>query len=61
MQASGQSPEVQTGRPHHTLTLGVLTFAGTAFAGFGLLSAVFGVGGGFGIVLSGVIVDHARE
>ena len=25
----------------------------------GLLSAVFGVGGGFGIVLSGVIVDHA--
>ncbi|MBA3364655.1 MAG: MFS transporter [Actinobacteria bacterium] len=26
--------------------------------GFGLLSAVFGVGGGFGIVLSGVIVDH---
>ena len=24
----------------------------------GLLSAVFGVGGGFGIVLSGVIVDH---
>jgi len=25
--------------------------------GFGLLSAVFGVGGGFGIVLSGVIVD----
>ncbi|MFN2471494.1 MAG: MFS transporter [Gaiellaceae bacterium] len=26
--------------------------------GIGLLSAVFGVGGGFGIVLSGVIVDH---
>lgn len=26
--------------------------------GMGLLSAVFGVGGGFGIVLSGVIVDH---
>src|SRR5439155_8865581 len=25
----------------------------------GLVSAVFGVGGGFGIVLSGVIVDHA--
>jgi EmrB/QacA subfamily drug resistance transporter len=27
--------------------------------GIGLLSAVWGVGGGFGIVLSGVIVDHA--
>jgi EmrB/QacA subfamily drug resistance transporter len=26
--------------------------------GIGLLSSVFGVGGGFGIVLSGVIVDH---
>ena len=26
--------------------------------GIGLLSAVFGIGGGFGIVLSGVIVDH---
>jgi EmrB/QacA subfamily drug resistance transporter len=26
--------------------------------GIGLVSAVFGVGGGFGIVLSGVIVDH---
>jgi EmrB/QacA subfamily drug resistance transporter len=26
--------------------------------GIGILSAVFGVGGGFGIVLSGVIVDH---
>jgi EmrB/QacA subfamily drug resistance transporter len=26
--------------------------------GIGLMSAVFGVGGGFGIVLSGVIVDH---
>jgi EmrB/QacA subfamily drug resistance transporter len=26
--------------------------------GIGLLSAVFGVGGGFGIVLSGLIVDH---
>lgn len=26
--------------------------------GIGLLSAVFGVGGGFGIVLSGVVVDH---
>ena len=26
--------------------------------GIGLLSAVFGVGGGFGIVLSGVIVDN---
>src|SRR5918911_2064306 len=26
--------------------------------GIGLISAVFGVGGGFGIVLSGVIVDH---
>jgi EmrB/QacA subfamily drug resistance transporter len=26
--------------------------------GIGLLSAVFGVGGGFGIVFSGVIVDH---
>ena len=26
--------------------------------GIGLLSAVWGVGGGFGIVLSGVIVDH---
>jgi EmrB/QacA subfamily drug resistance transporter len=26
--------------------------------GIGVLSAVFGVGGGFGIVLSGVIVDH---
>src|SRR6266545_7291295 len=25
----------------------------------GLISAVFGVGGGFGLVLSGVIVDHA--
>jgi len=25
----------------------------------GLISAVFGIGGGFGIVLSGVIVDHA--
>ena len=29
-----------------------------AGVGIGLLSAVFGVGGGFGIVLSGVIVDH---
>jgi EmrB/QacA subfamily drug resistance transporter len=27
--------------------------------GIGLLSAVFGVGGGFGVVLSGVIIDHA--
>ena len=27
--------------------------------GVGLLSAVFGVGGGFGLVLAGVIVDHA--
>ena len=27
--------------------------------GIGLLSAVFGIGGGFGLVLSGVIVDHA--
>jgi len=27
--------------------------------GIGLLSAVFGVGGGFGLVLSGLIVDHA--
>jgi EmrB/QacA subfamily drug resistance transporter len=27
--------------------------------GIGLISAVFGVGGGFGIVFSGVIVDHA--
>jgi EmrB/QacA subfamily drug resistance transporter len=27
--------------------------------GIGLLSAVFGVGGGLGVVLSGVIVDHA--
>ena len=27
--------------------------------GIGLLSAVWGVGGGFGIVLSGVIIDHA--
>jgi MFS family permease len=27
--------------------------------GIGLISAVFGVGGGFGIVLSGLIVDHA--
>ena len=26
--------------------------------GIGLLSAVFGIGGGFGLVLSGVIVDH---
>ena len=26
--------------------------------GIGLLSAVFGIGGGFGIVLSGVIIDH---
>src|SRR4029450_3831983 len=26
--------------------------------GIGLLSAVFGVGGGLGLVLSGVIVDH---
>jgi EmrB/QacA subfamily drug resistance transporter len=26
--------------------------------GIGLLSAVFGVGGGFGIVLSGLIIDH---
>ena len=26
--------------------------------GIGLVSAVFGVGGGFGIVLSGLIVDH---
>jgi EmrB/QacA subfamily drug resistance transporter len=26
--------------------------------GIGMMSAVFGVGGGFGIVLSGVIVDH---
>jgi EmrB/QacA subfamily drug resistance transporter len=26
--------------------------------GIGVMSAVFGVGGGFGIVLSGVIVDH---
>jgi len=26
--------------------------------GIGLLSAVFGIGGGFGIVLSGLIVDH---
>src|SRR5881227_1356902 len=26
--------------------------------GIGLISAVFGVGGGFGIVLSGLIVDH---
>lgn len=26
--------------------------------GIGLLSAVFGIGGGFGIVLSGVILDH---
>src|ERR671935_1775609 len=26
--------------------------------GIGLVSAVFGVGGGFGIVLSGVIIDH---
>jgi EmrB/QacA subfamily drug resistance transporter len=26
--------------------------------GIGLMSAVFGIGGGFGIVLSGVIVDH---
>jgi MFS family permease len=28
-------------------------------AGIGLVSAVFGIGGGFGIVLSGLIVDHA--
>lgn len=27
--------------------------------GIGLLSAVFGVGGGFGLVLSGLIIDHA--
>jgi EmrB/QacA subfamily drug resistance transporter len=27
--------------------------------GIGLISAVFGVGGGFGIVLAGLIVDHA--
>jgi MFS family permease len=26
--------------------------------GIGLMSAVFGVGGGFGIVLSGIVVDH---
>ena len=31
---------------------------GRVHVGIGLLSAVFGVGGGFGIVLSGVIVDH---
>jgi EmrB/QacA subfamily drug resistance transporter len=29
-----------------------------AKVGYGLMSAVFGIGGGFGIVLSGVIVDH---
>src|SRR3712207_1562172 len=29
-----------------------------AKVGYGVMSAVFGVGGGFGIVLSGVIVDH---
>src|SRR5689334_4029168 len=27
--------------------------------GIGLISAVFGVGGGFGIVLAGLIIDHA--
>lgn len=27
--------------------------------GIGLLSAVFGIGGGFGLVLSGLIIDHA--
>ena len=31
---------------------------GLAKVGYGVLSAVFGVGGGFGIVLSGVVVDN---